>query len=108
MFVSVFMCFVVVMFFFVFMVKILFVYNVDLDGKFYVFGVFIFLGFFFWNLGDLMGRVVIMFFFLFCYRLKVLFVIVMGRWLFLLLYFLCNIGGWGVVVKSDLFYLVVV
>ncbi|KAK4650180.1 hypothetical protein QC762_701620 [Podospora pseudocomata] len=106
--VSVSMCFAVAMFFPVFTAKILSVHNADSDGKLYAPGAFIPLGFFFWNLGDLTGRVATMFPFSLRHRPKALFAIAMGRWLFLPLYFLCNIGGRGAVVKSDLFYLVAV
>ncbi|CAK7219660.1 hypothetical protein SCUCBS95973_003893 [Sporothrix curviconia] len=68
------------------------------------------LAFFFWNLGDLLGRMSTM--------LRVpealqrrpalLFAFGIARLLFLPLYFLCNIGGRGAVIDSDLFYLLLV
>ena len=62
-----------------------------------------------WNLGDLLGRLITLYpainlthypFALFCFA--------MSRLIFIPLYMLCNIGGNGAVVKSDIFYLVVV
>jgi equilibrative nucleoside transporter 1/2/3 len=62
-----------------------------------------------WNLGDLLGRLITLYpkinlthypFALFCFA--------MSRFIFIPLYMLCNIGGNGAVVKSDVFYLVIV
>ncbi|KAK4231512.1 catalase-like domain-containing protein [Podospora fimiseda] len=106
---SVFMSFVVTMFFPVFTAKILSVKTDDPESpRIFEPGAFIPLGFFFWNLGDLTGRVSTMLPFSLRHRPKWLFGISMMRWLFLPLYLLCNIGGKGAVVRSDLFYLVVV
>lgn len=72
--------------------------------------VFIPLSFFFWNAGDLVGRI--------CTggklndsvrrRPVVLFLVGLARFAFLPLYLLCNLHGGGAVVSSDLFYLVAV
>lgn len=73
--------------------------------------VFIPLSFFFWNAGDLAGRM--------CTsrgklndgvrrRPWILFLVGLARFAFLPLYLLCNLHGGGAVVSSDLFYLVVV
>jgi equilibrative nucleoside transporter 1/2/3 len=71
--------------------------------------IFIPVAFLMWNLGDLLGRLVTLYpavnlthypFALFCFA--------MSRFIFIPLYMLCNIGGNGAVVKSDVFYLVVV
>ena len=71
--------------------------------------VFIPVAFLMWNLGDLLGRLITLYptinlthypFALFCFA--------MSRFIFIPLYMLCNIGGNGAVVKSDIFYLVVV
>lgn len=70
--------------------------------------VFIPLGFFFWNLGDLGGRMATMFPFSLRHQPVMLFVLAALRIGQLPLYFLCNIGGRGAVVSSDFFYLFVV
>ncbi|EAQ91040.1 hypothetical protein CHGG_02975 [Chaetomium globosum CBS 148.51] len=102
------MCFVVAMFFPVFTAKILSVH--DSDGGLFSPGAFIPLGFFFWNLGDLAGRVsaVLPPFAWLRARPRVLFAVGLARWGFLPLYLLCNLHGRGAVVESDLFYLGVV
>ncbi|KAK4169480.1 catalase-like domain-containing protein [Cladorrhinum sp. PSN259] len=106
---SVFMSFVVTMFFPVFTAKILSIRTDDPNSaRIYEPGAFIPLGFFFWNLGDLAGRVSTMLPFSLRHRPKWLFAISMARWGFLPLYLLCNVGGRGAVVGSDFFYLVVV
>ena len=71
--------------------------------------IFIPVAFLMWNLGDLLGRLITLFptinlthypFALFCFA--------MSRFIFIPLYMLCNLGGNGAVIKSDVFYLVVV
>lgn len=71
--------------------------------------IFIPLAFLIWNLGDLLGRLITLYptinlthypFALFCFA--------MSRFIFIPLYMLCNIGGKGAVVNSDIFYLVAV
>lgn len=69
---------------------------------------FIPLAFFFWNLGDLTGRIATMMPFTLQHRPAVLFVLSVVRLGMLPLYLLCNIGGRGAVVSSDFFYLFVV
>ncbi|OAA38082.1 nucleoside transporter family [Metarhizium rileyi] len=69
---------------------------------------FIPLGFVFWNLGDLGGRVATVLPFTLKDRPFVLFLCSVARVAFLPLYLLCNIDGRGAVVPSDLFYLFVV
>jgi equilibrative nucleoside transporter 1/2/3 len=103
------MCFVVAMFFPVFTAKILSVHD-DNGGGLFSPGAFIPLGFFFWNLGDLSGRVsaVLPPFAWLRQRPRVLFAVGLLRWGFLPLYLLCNLHGRGAVVESDLFYLGVV
>ena len=103
---SVFMCFVVAMFFPVFTAKVLSVRQ-STDGLFAP-GAFIPLGFFFWNLGDLTGRVATMLPFSLRHRPKLLFVISLARVGFLPLYLLCNLHGDGAVVGGDAFYLLAV
>ncbi|KAJ3523747.1 hypothetical protein NM208_g12332 [Fusarium decemcellulare] len=69
---------------------------------------FIPLGFFFWNLGDLGGRVATMMPFSLQHRPAALFGLSVLRFGILPLYFLCNIGGRGAIVSSDFFYLFIV
>jgi equilibrative nucleoside transporter 1/2/3 len=107
---AVFMCMLVAMFFPVFTSKILSVHQgEDPDKRLFTPGVFIPLGFFFWNLGDLLGRMAAV---LPLWGLRdrpaLLFAFGVARTLFLPLYLLCNIRGRGAVVDSDLFYLLVV
>ncbi|KAL2133395.1 hypothetical protein VTI74DRAFT_2438 [Chaetomium olivicolor] len=105
---SVFMCFAVAMFFPVFTGKILSVHDPAGAGRLFAPGAFIPLGFFFWNLGDLTGRVSTMLPFSLRHKPKALFAISLARWGFLPLYLLCNLHGKGAAVGSDLFYLLVV
>ncbi len=104
---SAFMCFVVTMFFPVFTSKILSVQPPG-SGRLFSPGVFIPLGFFWWNFGDLLGRMSTVLPIPFRRRRSVLFGISVGRILFLPLYMLCNIRGEGAVINSDLFYLLLV
>lgn len=69
---------------------------------------FIPLGFVFWNLGDLGGRIATAMPLTLKDRPFVLFLCSVARVAFLPLYLLCNIGGRGAVVSSDFFYLFVV
>ncbi|KAL2188637.1 hypothetical protein L209DRAFT_751662 [Thermothelomyces heterothallicus CBS 203.75] len=107
------MCFIVTMFFPVFTAKILSVHDDDGTPTAPLFrpGAFIPLAFFFWNLGDLAGRVSTMapaLSFGLRRRPAVLFALSLARWGFLPLYLLCNLHGDGAAVPSDLFYLLVV
>lgn len=114
------MCFIVTMFFPVFTAKILSVHDDDNDddsssgsgtAPLFRAGAFIPLAFFFWNLGDLAGRVstvVPALSFGLRRHPAVLFCLALARWAFLPLYLLCNLHGDGAAVPSDLFYLLVV
>ncbi|KAF5023994.1 hypothetical protein F66182_3940 [Fusarium sp. NRRL 66182] len=77
-------------------------------GALYQPAAFIPLGFFFWNLGDLCGRVATMMPFSLQHRPAALFVLAVVRFAYLPLYLLCNIGGRGAIVSSDFFYLFIV
>ena len=99
---GVFLCFAITMVFPVFTASIRSVSNLS-DA------VFIPVAFLIWNLGDLLGRLATLYtrinlthypFALFCLS--------MARLVFIPLYMLCNIGGRGAVVQSDVFYLIVV
>lgn len=109
---SVFLCFAVAMFFPVFTAKVLSVHDPDDGyGRLFAPGAFIPLAFFFWNFGDLAGRVAAALpFFSSSLRRRpgVLLGIAVARVLFLPLYLLCNLHGDGAVVPSDLFYLLLV
>ncbi|KAK4456119.1 nucleoside transporter-domain-containing protein [Podospora aff. communis PSN243] len=105
---AVFFCFCVSMFFPAFTSKILSVRNADDSNRMFLPGAFIPIAFFFWNLGDFLGRVATLLPFSLSHRPVALFGISIARLLFLPLYLLCNIRGNGAVVKSDLFYLLVV
>ncbi|ERT01861.1 hypothetical protein HMPREF1624_00155 [Sporothrix schenckii ATCC 58251] len=118
---SVFICFVITMFFPVFTPKVLSVRTVLGDpatGGGAAASVpailrppaFIPLAFFFWNLGDLLGRITTMLPVpeVLQRRPVLLFAFGLARLVFLPLYFLCNLGGRGAVVNSDLFYLLLV
>jgi len=105
---AVFTCFAVSMFFPVFTAKILSVRDAEQSGRLFAPGAFIPIAFFFWNLGDLLGRMATMLSFSLRHRPAILFLISAARLLFLPLYLLCNIRGNGAAVSSDLFYLLVV
>lgn len=98
--------FTVTMFFPVFTVKILSVHE---DGGL-IFQPFAFIpvGFLFWNLGDLAGRIATMLPYSLTKRPFLLFVLTVARVGFLPLYLLCNIHGRGAIIPSDFFYLVIV
>ncbi|PNY27925.1 Nucleoside transporter FUN26 [Tolypocladium capitatum] len=98
--------FAVTMFFPVFTAKIRSVQ--DDPGPLFRPAAFVPLAFFFWNLGDLGGRVATMLPFSLKHRPLVLFLLAAARVAQVFLYLLCNIGGRGAVVPSDFFYLVIV
>ncbi|KAJ3552970.1 hypothetical protein NPX13_g10990 [Xylaria arbuscula] len=104
---GVFLCFTLTMFFPVFTAKILSVTPSSDSNVLLQPAAFIPLGFFFWNFGDLIGRSIPLVISL-RHRPMALFGFSIARSLFLPLYFLCNIHGHGAVIKSDLFYLLVV
>ncbi|KAF5964415.1 hypothetical protein FCOIX_13429 [Fusarium coicis] len=78
------------------------------SGALYQPSAFIPLGFFFWNLGDLSGRVATILPFSLRHRPFALFVLSIVRFGILPLYLLCNIDGRGAIVSSDFFYLFIV
>lgn len=69
---------------------------------------FIPLALFFWNFGDLSGRVATILPFSLRHRPFILFLLSVIRMAWIPLYLLCNIGGRGATVSSDFFYLFVV
>ncbi|CEF83172.1 hypothetical protein SNK05_008079 [Fusarium graminearum] len=80
----------------------------ETSGAFYQPAAFIPLGFFFWNLGDLGGRVATMLPFSLRHRPFALFILAVVRYGWLPLYLLCNIDNRGAIVSSDFFYLCIV
>lgn len=72
-------------------------------------GSFIPLAFFFWNAGDLSGRLLTAIPKLrITHRPRLLLTLAVARIVWVPLYYLCNIDGHGAVINSDFFYLVVV
>ncbi|KAJ2986696.1 hypothetical protein NUW58_g4904 [Xylaria curta] len=104
---GVFLCFAVTMFFPVLTPKILSVTPPEDANALLQPAVFIPLGFFFWNLGDLIGRSIPLVISL-RRRPTILFCFGVARLAFLPLYLLCNIHGRGAVINSDFFYLLLV
>lgn len=102
-------CFVATMFFPVFTVKVLSVRNPPRNRLFDP-EVFIPLSFFWWNLGDLAGRMCTMGAFHARMRRRPLLLFLFGvaRFAFLPLYLMCNLHGDGAVISSDAFYLLLV
>ena len=106
---GVFITFGVTMMFPIFTQIILSVRPPDEQSEFQQPQVFIPLAFLFWNVGDLIGRLItavpslslVM-------RPRVVFALAVSRLAFVGLYHLCNIRGEGAVVESDLFYLLIV
>lgn len=103
-------CFLVTLAFFpVFTAKILSV-NKGTGTRLLEPEVFVPLGFFVWNLGDLVGRMFTGGAFNAQCRCRpaILFLVGVARFAFMPLYLLCNLHGDGAVVSSDVFYLLVV
>jgi equilibrative nucleoside transporter 1/2/3 len=106
---AVFTTFAVTMFFPVFTSRITSVRDPATSPRLFQPATFIPLGFFFWNLGDLVGRTGPALPALrLTHRPRLLFFMSIARLAFVPLYFLCNIGGKGASISSDFFYLFVV
>jgi equilibrative nucleoside transporter 1/2/3 len=106
---AIFLSFAITMFFPVFTGKITSVRNPSTAPRLFQPATFIPLGFFFWNLGDLVGRTGPALPTLrLTHRPRLLFFFSIARVAFIPLYYLCNIGGKGAVIESDFFYLLVV
>jgi equilibrative nucleoside transporter 1/2/3 len=106
---AVFLSFAITMFFPVFTSQITSVRDPSTAPRLLQPTTFIPLGFFFWNLGDLIGRTGPALPALrLTHRPRLLFCLAFARLSFISLYFLCNIGGKGAVINSDIFYLFVV
>jgi equilibrative nucleoside transporter 1/2/3 len=102
---SVYLCFAVTMFFPVYTAQIL---SVNEGSRLFEAPTFIPLAFLVWNTGDLIGRLSTILPFSLRHKPFLLFVVAIGRLGFLPLYLLCNVGGRGATVSSDIFYLFVV
>lgn len=101
--------FAVTMFFPVFTSQIISVRDPASSPRLFQPATFIPLAFFFWNMGDLLGRTGPALPSLrLTHRPRLLFFLAVARLGFIPLYFLCNIGGKGAALSSDFFYLVVV
>jgi equilibrative nucleoside transporter 1/2/3 len=106
---AVFLTFTITMFFPVFTGQILSVRDLTSAPRLFHPSSFIPLAFFFWNLGDLIGRTLPAIPALsLTARPRILFILAISRVVFIPMYFLCNIGGKGARVSSDAFYLLVV
>lgn len=106
---AVFITFVVTMFFPVFTSQITSVRDPATAPRLFQPATFIPLGFFFWNLGDLIGRTGPALPALrLTHRPRLLFLFSIARLAFIPLYFLCNIRGKGASIRSDFFYLIFV
>lgn len=106
---AVFTSFAVTMFFPVFTSQIISVRDPATAPRLFQPATFIPLAFFFWNMGDLLGRTgpalpaLRM-----THRPRLLFALAVARLGFIPLYFLCNIRGKGAAIGSDFFYLFIV
>jgi equilibrative nucleoside transporter 1/2/3 len=105
---AVFLTFTITMLYPVFTQKISSV-HLPSAGSIYNPASFIPLAFFFWNLGDLGGRLLTAIPILrITHRARLIFILSLCRIAWVPLYLLCNTSGKGAAVSSDLFYLVVV
>ncbi|KAF2821297.1 hypothetical protein CC86DRAFT_302800 [Ophiobolus disseminans] len=106
---AVFLSFAITMFYPVFTSQIISVRDPANAPRLFEPATFIPLGFFFWNLGDLIGRTGPALPALrLTHRPRLIFFLSIARLAFIPLYFLCNVGGRGASVNSDFFYLFVV
>ncbi|RAL04070.1 nucleoside transmembrane transporter FUN26 [Aspergillus ibericus CBS 121593] len=107
---AIFLCFTITMTFPVFTAEIESVHAPTPNrSRLFDQAVFVPLAFFFWNAGDLLGRMLVLVPRLsLVHRPLALFLFSIARAGFIPLYLLCNIRGRGAVVESDFFYLFVV
>ncbi|PYH96789.1 nucleoside transporter [Aspergillus ellipticus CBS 707.79] len=106
---AIFLCFTVTMTFPVFTAEIESVRDAPGRSRLFDPTVFVPLAFFFWNAGDLLGRMLVLVPRLsLVHRPFALFLFSIARAGFIPLYLLCNIRGRGAVIQSDFFYLFVV
>ena len=102
---ALFFTFVLTMFYPVFTQKILSVRDPDTAPALFQPRAFVPFAFFMWNLGDLSGRASTILDFKLRHKPLAMFLISLARVGFLPMYLMCNIGGRGAKVDSDLFYL---
>lgn len=106
---AVFLTFAVTMFFPVYTSQVVSVRDPATSPRLFQPSSFIPLGFFFWNLGDFLGRTGPALPALrLTHRPRLVFALSLARILFIPLYSLCNLGDRGAAVNSDFFYLFVV
>ena len=110
---AVFLCFAITMFFAVYTAAIHSIHeSIDTSttsSRLNTFPVFVPLAFFFWNLGDLSGRMLTALpNFNLSSRPRLLFAFSIFRVIWIPMYYLCNIRNRGASVQSDVFYLVIV
>lgn len=106
---GVFITFVITMTFPVFTQRIFSVRDSETSSPIFHPPSFIPLAFLFWNIGDLLGRLVPAIPSLsLTSRPRLVFFLALSRVVFIPLYQLCNIKGQGALIKSDAFYLIVV
>lgn len=106
---AVFLCFAVTMMFPVFTQQILSVRDPASAPRIFQPASFIPLGFLFWNIGDLIGRIIPAVPSLsLTSHPYLLFILAVSRTLFIPLYLLCNLQGKGAAINSDAFYLFIV
>lgn len=106
---SVFMCFAITMVFPVFTATIESVHSGSSRSRLFEPSVFVPLGLLSWNIGDLIGRMLVLNPHLsLMHRPRALFVFAVARSGFIILYLLCNIHGRGAIVQSDFFYIFIV
>ncbi|PLB54831.1 hypothetical protein P170DRAFT_398617 [Aspergillus steynii IBT 23096] len=106
---AIFLCYAVTMTFPVFTAEIESVRDPSTRSRIFDSPIFIPLGFFFWNVGDLVGRMLVLIPSIsLAHRPWALFCLSIARVAFIPLYLLCNIRGRGASVPSDFFYLVIV
>lgn len=106
---AIFLCYTITMTFPVFTAEIESVRDPATRSRIFDSPVFIPLAFFFWNVGDLIGRMAVLIPTLsLAHRPWALFCLSIARAAFVPLYLLCNIRGRGAAVPSDFFYLGVV
>ncbi|KAF2225118.1 nucleoside transporter-domain-containing protein [Elsinoe ampelina] len=106
---AVFATFVITMLFPVFTQKVMSNTSIDEAPRILYPASFVPLAFLMWNIGDLIGRVLTAYpKLLLTHRPMLLFLLAILRLVWIPMYYLCNIGGKGAVIKSDFFYLAIV
>ncbi|KAF2198058.1 hypothetical protein GQ43DRAFT_483642 [Delitschia confertaspora ATCC 74209] len=106
---AVFLTFAITMVFPVFTAQITSVRPIQSAPRLFQPASFIPLAFLFWNIGDLLGRVApAVPAFSLTSHARLLFLLSVARVVFIPMYYLCNLGGHGAVIKSDSFYLFLV